>query len=79
MRLDMAMQGTSWGQHLIGIVWGLTSLGCSLIDWPLRNLSGGRLASKIRPVRSSTAVSIMCRVAACAGQSCSAQLLEQCT
>jgi hypothetical protein len=50
-------QGTTWGQHLTGVFWGLTSVTVSLLDWPLRNLTGGRLASAIRPVRSSTAVS----------------------
>jgi hypothetical protein len=50
-------QGTTWGQHLSGLFWGITSVTVSLLDWPLRNLSGGRLASNIRPVRSATAVS----------------------
>ncbi len=51
-----APQGTTWGQHLQGVVWGLTALTLSLFDWPLRKVSGGRLAGTTRAVRSSTAV-----------------------
>lgn len=40
------------------VVWALTALTCSLLDWPLRNLTGGRIAGVTRPVRSSTVVSI---------------------
>ncbi|PSC74044.1 short-chain dehydrogenase [Micractinium conductrix] len=31
-------------------LWGLTALAASLLDWPLRNLSGGRLLSTTRVV-----------------------------
>jgi hypothetical protein len=51
------LQGTSWVQHLQGIVWGLSALTSSLLDWPLRNISRGVLAGVTRPVRSSTLVS----------------------
>jgi hypothetical protein len=35
-------------------VWALATLINSLIDWPLRRLSGGLLASRTLPVRSAT-------------------------
>ncbi|KAL6750425.1 hypothetical protein V8C86DRAFT_2813036 [Haematococcus lacustris] len=47
-------KGTSWLQHIKGIIWGLTALQSSLLDWPLRKLTRGVLASGCRPVRSST-------------------------
>jgi len=47
-------KGTSWGQHLAGVVWGLTALSCSLVDWPLRKISGGKLFGSTKRVRSST-------------------------
>ena len=34
-------------------MWGISSLFLSLLDWPLRNLSGGKLFSTTKPVRSS--------------------------
>ncbi len=37
-----------------GFVWGISTLVTSLFDWPLRNISGGLLASRTMPVRSST-------------------------
>ncbi len=55
--VGVATQGTSWGQHLKGIVWGVSALTCSLLDWPLRNISRGKLAATTRAVRSSTEVS----------------------
>lgn len=48
-------KGTSWGQHISGTVWALSAVSCSLVDWPLRNVSGGRLLGSTQRVRSSTA------------------------
>ena len=42
-------------QNVEGTVWGLTSLFTSLLDWPLRAISGGLLFSTTKPVRSSRA------------------------
>lgn len=35
-------------------MWGISTLVTSLFDWPLRNISGGLLASRTMPVRSAT-------------------------
>ena len=51
------MQGTSWGQSIAGFVWGVTAVSCSLMDWPVRNLTKGKLLGAVYPVRSSTLVS----------------------
>lgn len=43
----------SFMQNVEGYVWGISSTVLSLMDWPLRRLSGGVLFSKTAPVSSS--------------------------
>lgn len=40
-------------QNIEGYIWSINSVIISLLDWPLRRLSGGNLFSKTVPVRSS--------------------------
>lgn len=50
------LRGPGWGalQQVKGFIWGVTSLFCGSLDWPLRWMSGGVLANKVKVVRSST-------------------------
>jgi len=43
-------------QSVVGSLWALNALSCSLVDWPIRRLTGGRAFSGTRTVRSSTQV-----------------------
>ncbi|GLC47990.1 hypothetical protein PLESTB_000047100 [Pleodorina starrii] len=47
-------KGFSAGQKAKGLIWGLSTVFTSLWDWPLRKLTGGRLGSRCKAVRSAT-------------------------
>ncbi|EFJ49458.1 hypothetical protein VOLCADRAFT_104328 [Volvox carteri f. nagariensis] len=47
-------KGFRAGQNFKGLIWGLSTVVTSLWDWPLRKLSGNRLANRCKPVRSAT-------------------------
>ncbi len=45
----------SFMQNVEGKIWAATSLFTSLLDWPLRALTGRMLFSTTKPVKSSRA------------------------
>ena len=49
------VRGKSFMQNVEGTLWGITSLFTSLLDYPLRAMTGGMLFSTTKPVRSSHA------------------------
>ncbi|GIL92709.1 hypothetical protein Vretimale_19417 [Volvox reticuliferus] len=49
-------RGKAFGtaQNIKGTIWGISTVVISLLDWPLRKISGGLLARTCKPVRSAT-------------------------